>query len=493
MHGLDRPRHGRKRGLSPFLIAAPSTKTNISSVVRTIGRYRIEAEVGRGAMGVVYRAHDPELHRTVAVKTYTLPPGLDAAQQAEFHARSRREAQAAAALSHPGIVTIFDAGEDAETGTPFLAMEYVPGRSLASLLEDERTLPLERVRTMVATLAGALGAAHAAGIVHRDVKPANLLVHQKDGSMKVADFGVARVSTSTLTRSGSSMGSPAYMSPEQIRGRPVDGRADLFSLAVILYETLCGDRPFAADDIPGLVYAIAHQTPVPVSRRNVALPLALDDFFDRALAKDPDGRFADAAEFAREFDRAAAAAVRDAAPSWADPRSRPAAPTGALAVDAPLLVPPKELGEEVVGPSRRVALLAAAAGFALMILGAAIFGKEDAHLLLDGKSRMDGELVLSVDGKEVYDRTLQAPSLPPGTEPGLVKRVSRTLTGSDYESFEALIDIDAGKRQVEVIITPEMGEPFRSSLVVELQPGETRRLRLVAGRSLGSSLSFHAD
>jgi hypothetical protein len=269
------------------------------------------------------------------------------------------------------------------------------------------------------------------------------------------------------------------MSPEQIRGRRVDGRADLFSLGVILYELLTGERPFAGDDIPGLVYAVAHGTPDPASRRNPNLPRTLDGFFDRALAKEPAGRFPDAAAFARAFEDASRG---DAPPS-----------TGSLAVDAPLLAQPEEPAPRVRGPSRGVALLAAAAGFALMIGGAAFFGRADAHLLLDGKSRLSGELALLVDGNRVYERTLHAPPASPGKERPLVKRVSRALTGSDYESFEALIDVGAGKRQVEVIVTPETGEPFRSSLVVELTSGETRRLRLVAGRSLGSSLSFRAD
>lgn len=456
--------------------------------MRDIGRYQVEAEIGRGTSGVVYRARDPELQRTVAVKTYAIPAGLSANQHLEFLSRLRREAQAAAALNHPGIVTVFDAGEDGETGLPFIAMEYVPGRSLAELLEAEGTLPLERVLALADNLAGALDAAHAAGIVHRDIKPANILVRETDGAAKIADFGVARVPSSTLTRSGAPLGSPAYMSPEQVRGKPLDGRSDMFSLASILYELLCGQRPFVGEDVPELLYSVVHETPTPIRQRRPDLPGSLDPFFERALAKDPEARFAGATELARCFRQAASGP-----PSRAD-RDSPVSPgRKALAVDAPLLFDGTEPIDRVPGPGRGTALLFAAAGFALMILGAMVFGKEDAHLVLDAKSRVDGELSLLVDGREVYERILNAPESTPEEDSGLLRKISKGLVGPDYENFETSIKVNAGRREVQVVIRPELGEPYRSALVVALEPGETRRLKLVAGRSVGSSLSFHVD
>jgi len=249
-----------------------------------IGRYEVESEIGRGAMGVVYLARDPRLRRSVAVKTHALPQGLSDEQKQEYRARFLREAHAAARLSHAGIVTIYDADEDPDDGTPFIAMEYVAGRSLREEFDRRDRLDVERATALAGAVADALHAAHDEGIVHRDIKPANLLIRDADGTIKVADFGVARVTTSELTQSGTSLGTPAYMSPEQIEGRTVDGRSDLFSLAVILYEALCGERPFDGDSIPAVIYSVTRETPIPISKRVQGLPRGLDDFFDRALA-----------------------------------------------------------------------------------------------------------------------------------------------------------------------------------------------------------------
>jgi len=262
-----------------------------------IGRYEIERELGRGAMGVVYLAHDPQLHRQVAVKTYSLPDGVSAELAKEFHERFLREARAAASLSHPGIVTIFDAGEDSARGLPYIAMEFIPGMSLKQRLERGDRLDLAWVISFGAILADALHLAHRAGIIHRDIKPANILIGEGDGAAKIADFGVARLKTSDLTRSGAALGSPGYMSPEQIRGAALDGRSDLFSLAVVLYEAVCGKRPFHGDDLVSLAYSIAHDTQVPLSRQFQGCSAGLDTFFDRALSKDPAVRFPDGAAF----------------------------------------------------------------------------------------------------------------------------------------------------------------------------------------------------
>src|SRR5262245_32764987 len=265
----------------------------------TIGRYEIVKEIGRGAMGVVYLANDPHLQRQVAVKTYHLPEGISEDLAKEFRERFLREARAAASLSHPGIVTVHDAGQDPKTGRPFIAMEFVPGESLGQRLKR----PLERawVLEMGAVLADALQAAHRAGIVHRDIKPANILIRESDGAAKIADFGVARLKESSLTQSGASIGSPGYMSPEQVRGGTLDGRSDLFSLGVVLYEALCGKRPFQGEDLVSLAYSIAHDTQTPLSRNLSDASPALDRFFDRVLSKDPAKRYPDGASFKQAF------------------------------------------------------------------------------------------------------------------------------------------------------------------------------------------------
>ncbi|HXH27427.1 MAG TPA: serine/threonine-protein kinase, partial [Candidatus Polarisedimenticolia bacterium] len=263
----------------------------------TIGRYVIERELGRGAMGVVYLARDPHLSRQVAVKTCTLPEGISEDLARQFHERFLREARAAASLSHPGIVTVHDAGEDEARHLPYIAMEYVQGETLKQHLERGERLDPGWVVDFGAVLADALQVAHRAGIVHRDIKPANILIREGDKAVKIADFGVARLKESDLTQSGATIGSPGYMSPEQIRGGALDGRSDLFSLAVVLYEALCGKRPFRGNDLVSLAFSIAHDTQVPLARQMPGCPPALDRFFDRALSKDPGQRFPDGAAF----------------------------------------------------------------------------------------------------------------------------------------------------------------------------------------------------
>ncbi|MFB3111871.1 MAG: serine/threonine-protein kinase, partial [Gemmatimonadales bacterium] len=394
-----------------------------------IGRYEIEAEIGRGAMGVVHLAHDPRLQRRLAVKTYTLPQGLSSEQKAEFRARFLVEAQAAARLSHPGIVTVYDADEDADRDVPYIAMEYVPGKSLKEIVEEtEEPFEIERVVAIVEVLAEALHVAHEAGIVHRDIKPANLLVRTSDGAIKIADFGVAKLSSSTLTQPGISIGSPAYMSPEQVRGRSIDGRSDLFSLAVILYELLCGDRPFNGDDPTALIYSVVYETPVPITKRMKGLPAGLDRFFDSALGKDPDDRFQDGKAFRQAFEAACrkAPAVDVEATVHETVRRVELSPAADLGPDPGIIgdPPPRhfpDLEDQETGPSRRRIVLASVAVLFVIWVGWSFFGgKGVSHLMLDAKSGVEsGTLVVLVDGVEVYQRELSAPRM----KRGLVKKV----------------------------------------------------------------------
>lgn len=271
-----------------------------------IGRYEIVRELGRGAMGVVYLAHDPHLHRQVAVKTCTLPDGITEDLAMQFRERFLREARAAASLSHPGIVTVYDAGQDEATGVSYIAMEYVPGETLKDRLDKGGRQDAAWVFGFGAVLADALHTAHRAGIVHRDIKPANILIREGDGAVKLADFGVARLKTSELTQTGASIGSPGYMSPEQVKGGSLDGRSDLFSLAVVLYEAFCGKRPFRGDDLISLAFSIANDTQVPLARQLQGCPAGLDRFFDQALSKEPGKRFADGTAFREAFQKVGA-------------------------------------------------------------------------------------------------------------------------------------------------------------------------------------------
>src|SRR5262245_31946595 len=252
-----------------------------------IGRYEVESLIGKGAMGVVFLARDPHLGRQVAVKTIEFPEGISEEMAQQFEERLLREAHAAAALSHPNIVTVHDVGVDPARHFPYIVMEYVPGSSLKDLLDGRHRLSPDLALRFGDALADALIAAHRAGIIHRDIKPANILVRNTDGIVKIADFGVARLAASELTRTGAMVGSPAYMSPEQIRGGAVDARSDLFSLAVVLYEALTARRPFSGEDLAAVLYAVAHEAPEPVTRLIRELPQGLDAFFAKALSKDP--------------------------------------------------------------------------------------------------------------------------------------------------------------------------------------------------------------
>jgi eukaryotic-like serine/threonine-protein kinase len=243
------------------------------------GRYEVLAELGDGAMGRVYSAWDPKVSRVVAVKTVKSEL-LTSATADDYLKRFRREAVAAGALTHPQVVRVFDIGDD------FLVMELVEGRTLFAMIREAgRIEPAETLR-LLGPVAEALDHAHRAGIVHRDIKPANVIV-QPDGQPKLMDFGVAHLAASVMTTAGQVLGSPSYMSPEQIAGATVTGRSDVYSLAVVAYEMLTGQSPFQGKSITQVIYRVMHEQPAPPRHWNAALPARYDDVFARALAKDP--------------------------------------------------------------------------------------------------------------------------------------------------------------------------------------------------------------
>ncbi|MDP8988782.1 MAG: protein kinase [Acidobacteriota bacterium] len=259
-----------------------------------IGRYRIIGELGRGAMGVVYKAQDPAIGRMIAVKTIRLGELTDESERERLRERLFREAQSAGILSHPGIVTIYDIAEEGDLA--YIFMEIVNGPPLDKMLKSAQTPDKETLLSILRQVAAALDYAHKKGIVHRDIKPANIMVHE-DGTAKVTDFGVAKIVSQQMTQAGTIMGTPSYMSPEQVQGGNISGRADQFSLAVIAYEALTGEKPFVADYLPTLLFKIVREEPAPPQRVNGTLSADVERVMRRALSKNPADRYDTCVDF----------------------------------------------------------------------------------------------------------------------------------------------------------------------------------------------------
>ena len=359
-----------------------------------IGRYEIRRELGRGVMGVVYEAWDPQLHRTIALKTIR-PVAASQSERESWEARFLTEARAAARLSHPAIVVVHDVGRDAESGVLYLALEYLKGQTLAERLASLGPLPWQEALRIVGRVAEGLAHAHAQGVVHRDVKPANIMI-DPSGQVKVMDFGIAKLDEGgNLTSTGAIMGTPNYMSPEQARGEKVDARSDLFSLGCVLYECLTGTRPFQSPSVSSILVKILTEDPPPVDFETTGLPRAVDDVLSRAVAKDPGRRFATGAEMMAALRRAgglpeipvSVAGVQGpaASPTGPLPSAEPAAPPGTPTVVSarPVAVPrlsapaPADGGPGLLARARalspRTRALAAAGLVVLLAGGLAVF------------------------------------------------------------------------------------------------------------------------
>jgi len=259
-----------------------------------LGRYTVIRELGRGSMSVVYLGKDPTIQRFVALKTVRFDDAGDPSELVEIKRRFFREVQSAGLLSHPNIVTIFDAGDEEDLG--YIAMEVLEGITLKNWCRKENLQPIKQVLELVAKVAEALDHAHSHGVVHRDIKPANIMF-TKDGIAKITDFSIARITTSTKTKTDAILGTPSYMSPEQIAGEKVDGRSDLFSLGVVMFELLTGERPFQGESIASLTYQIAHKPHRPPAQIRTDLPPCCIAIIDRALSKKLDQRYQRGLEF----------------------------------------------------------------------------------------------------------------------------------------------------------------------------------------------------
>lgn len=267
-----------------------------------LGRYRLERELGRGAMGVVYLGSDPKISRQIAIKTLDLAH-LPQPEAAEFKARFFREAEAAGRLSHPAIVTVYDVGEDGELA--FIAMDYAPGQPLSCHTAADQLLPVDDTYLLLAEVAEALDYAHGKGVVHRDIKPANLIYDATAGTVKITDFGIARIGDGGATRTGTILGSPSYMAPEQFAGGEVRGTADLFSLGVTFYQLLTGQLPFAGENVAQLAYQISQGRHTDVRRLRPDLPSSASRIINKALAKEPADRYESGREMAEALRRGA--------------------------------------------------------------------------------------------------------------------------------------------------------------------------------------------
>lgn len=284
----------------------------MNTIPKKLGRYQILSELGRGAMGVVYKAYDPVIERDVAAKAIQLAFQVNPEEKHVYLNRFYREAKAAGKLNHPNIVTIYDVDEDKETGTPFIVMEFLEGTTLQEIVNDGILLPVADVKAIIMQIADALNYAHKQGVVHRDVKSANIILVE-GMKCKIMDFGIARMSTSDLTKSGQFIGTPNYMSPEQIDGKAmVDGRSDLFALGVIFYLLLTGERPFSGDSFTSISYKIVHVEPIPPRVINPGVPEAYNKILARLMAKDPAQRYSHGADLIEDLKKTNSSGGSDA-------------------------------------------------------------------------------------------------------------------------------------------------------------------------------------
>ena len=361
---------------------------------KKLGKYEIRRELGQGAMGIVFEGFDPMIARRVALKTVRRDQ-LDRVEVEEILARFKREAQAAGRLTHPHIVGIYEYGEEpaaegeAADGTAFIAMEFVEGRELKDYFDANERFPMVEIVRIMGQLLDALDYSHKNGVVHRDIKPANIIL-LKDGTVKVADFGIARVESSNLTQAGSVLGTPSYMSPEQFMGQTVDGRSDLFSAGVILYQFLTGEKPFTGA-LTTIMHKVLKEEPAAPSALNVQVPRPFDALIRKALAKRPDERFQNGREFATALKLAAAGQavpgdsdatlVNDVDATLANAaektiaQARPAAPPTPAAAPSPPAAPAQKK------KSSQAMALAIVGGIAVVGLGAAAYvfmGKDGA-------------------------------------------------------------------------------------------------------------------
>lgn len=469
------------------------------------GRYQVQRVLGKGAMGIVYLAEDPVIGRQVAVKVIHAQGGLEGEELALRQQRFEREFRSAGTLSHPNIVTVYDVGQ--EGSDAFIAMEYVRGESLETVLKSGRLLTFKEIADIAMQTASALDYAHERSIIHRDIKPGNILM-TVDGTPKITDFGVAKLSTAGMTTTGTIIGTPMYMAPEQITGHEVSRASDQFSLAVVIYEMLTGERPFEGDNATTVMYKIVHEMPVPPRRVNSKLPPSLDAVLLKGLAKTATDRYPTCTALARAVRRALGAIEPDSdimVPPEAVSETDRTLMLERVELEAPAAVRPRERRGRQGRKQGKPWGLAAAAGVLLLAAGgwlawsrmgatesaepgavaaaggtievaseppgAAIFvGEQDTGLVTPAfvpLSGAEGEVVtmqLRVEGEAVASTQLVlGSSLPERWSPTLEAPPERITLATEPAGATVVVD----------------GEPLAGATPVELllRPGEPREVR----------------
>jgi serine/threonine protein kinase len=471
---------------------------------RILGRYEIQEEIGRGMMGVVYRALDPALGRTVALKTVNLLLAVPDEDRPGFEQRFLNEARVAAGLNHPGIVVVHDVGRDSGSDSLYIALEYLEGETLSERVKREGRLEWREALRLTARVAEALHHAHGKHIVHRDVKPANIMV-LPSGQPKLMDFGIAKIPAAQLTSAGEFFGTPSYMSPEQATGEPLDARSDVFSLGAVLYLLLTGVRAFDAPSVPGILARVANKDPSPPSKLTPGLPAAVDDIVARALAKDPGLRYASGLMLAEDIQDVLADRTPRHRATWnppppADETMRSKLPSGAETPTAdlrtiPSATPPAPLAASAARPhddslllrlAERVGWRGAVALIALLAVGIAfplatrranqtlplpiplpslLAGEEPGHLEIDFEHPLrSGTLRVYVDDEPVLEEALSGK---------VTKKILsfRMRKGSTNQT----LDVSPGEHVIRIEVDSPGYDASRRIRGV-FKSGETRRL-----------------